>query len=146
MIRLATVADVGWLIEAGERAQAESPVWSAFIANPGDQYLRVARMLRCPELVYIGVCADQSGFVCGSLEPTVWFAENLAVMSLVWVAPEKRGTWRAWRLIESFELWARPRASRVRLEVSESPGAALVARFCRKLGYVPMGQTFLKEL
>lgn len=146
MIRVASLGDVSWLVEAGARAQQESPFYAEYTSNAAEQYKRIVRLLLRPELICIRVVEDGSGFICGTLEPTVWFEETLATVNLLWVAPEKRGTWRAWRLVEAFELWARGKAARVVIGVSSGINESLVERFYAKMGYTRQGSNFVKVL
>ena len=146
-IRPATLADIPWLIEAGAIAQKESIHYADLPASPSEQYKRLVRILQCPNAVCIRVVDDGTGFICGALEPAVWFETIYAVQSLLWVVPGKRGTWRAWRLIAAFEQWAKERgASRAVNGVSTGLNEELTGRFYMKMGYRPMGPSYFKEL
>ena len=146
-IRRANMGDIPWLISAGELAQAEAPHYTRYTPGIALQYKALVGMLQFPEHVFIGVCGDETGFVCGALEPTVWFAETNAVQNLLWVHPAKRGTSRAWRLVSAFEDWARAHgAARILNGVSSGLDEARVGRFYEKLGYAPLGMSYFKEL
>ena len=143
-VRPASLADIPWLIEAGEQARQEAPTYGSLTAHPGDQYKRLVLILRRPDLVFVGVCDDATGFVIGALEPTVWFDEVVAVQNLLWVTPAKRGTARAWRLVAAFEQWAiGTEATRV---VSGVSSGLDIGVFYERLGYTPMGMSYYKEL
>jgi len=147
MIRTATIADIPWLIDAGAMAQAESPWYGPLPTNHPEQYKRLVRIMQLPDHVCIRVVDDESGFICGALEPAVWFETTYAIQNLLYVKPAFRGTSRAWRLVAAFEAWARERgASRVLNGVSSGINEELVGRFYEKMGYLPMGQSYYKEL
>lgn len=146
-VRRANMGDIPWLISAGELAQAEAPHYSRYTAGITQQYKALVGMLQFPEHVFIGVCEDETGFVIGALEPTIWFAEVNAVQNLLWVHPDKRGTSRAWRLVEAIEDWARTHgAVRILNGVSSGVKEEATGRFYVKLGYSPMGMSYFKEL
>lgn len=147
MIRPATHADLDWMIPAGDRAALESPHYAGVERDHGQRYKVLARMLLVPELVCVNVVGDRTGFVIGSLEPGVWFTPRVAVQSLLWVEPSRRGSWRAWRLVASFENWARANgASRVISGTDSGIESEKTERFYRKLGYTVSGVQCYKEL
>jgi GNAT superfamily N-acetyltransferase len=147
IIRPATVADIPWLIEAGERAQKESPNYAELPASSADQYKQLVRILLQPDAVCVRVVGDGTGFICGALEPAVWFEAVYAVQNLLWVEPLHRGSGRAWRLIAAFEQWARDKgARRIYNGISSGINEEKVGRFYQKMGYAPAGPTFVKDL
>lgn len=147
IIRSATLADVPWLIEAGARAQQESPVYAHLPTDPAAQYKRIVGLLQFPDAICVRVVEDRTGFICGTLEPAVWFETAYAVQNLLWVAPAKRGSSRAWRLVAAFETWAHARgACRIINGVSSGLEEDRTSRFYLKMGYLPAGPTFSKEL
>lgn len=146
-VRRAHMGDIPWLIEAGEAAQAEAPHYRDYRQDLAQQYKALVGMLQFPEQVFIGVCDDETGFLVGSMEPTIWFAERVAVQGLLWVAATRRGTPRAWRLIQAFEDWARAQgAARILNGVSSGLDEERTGRFYEKMGYLPMGMGYFKEL
>lgn len=147
MIRSATLSDIPWLLEAGALAQQEAPHYANLPANSADQYKRLVGILQFPDAICIRVVEDHTGFICGALEPAVWFQAVYAVQNLLWVHPDYRGTRRAWRLVTAFEEWARERgATRIINGVSSGLMEERTSGFYAKLGYLPMGPTFYKEL
>lgn len=147
IIRPATLGDIPWLLEAGSLAQQEAPSYASLPSDPTAQYKRLVSILQFPNAVCIRVVDDQTGFICGALEPTVWFEATYAVQNLLWVTPAKRGSSRAWRLVAAFEEWARERgALRVLNGVSSGLEEERTSRFYRKMGYSSAGPTFSKEL
>lgn len=147
MIRPATIADIPWLIEAGAHAQQEAPHYADLPTSSADQYKRLVGVLQFPDAVCIRVVEDHTGFLCGALEPAVWFQTMYAVQNLLWVHPDHRGTRRAWRLVGAFEQWAREHgATRIINGVSSGVAEERTGRFYQKMGYLPMGPSFYKEL
>jgi GNAT superfamily N-acetyltransferase len=149
-IRPATLADIPWLIDAAGRAQKEATHYADLPASPGAQYKRLVSVLQFPDAVCLHVVDDGTGFVCGALEPAVWFEATYAIQSLLWVDTRHRGSGRAWRLVASFERWAREHGAR-RIYSGVSSGISeehtgRVARFYRKMGYADHGPSFYKEL
>jgi GNAT superfamily N-acetyltransferase len=149
-IRRATLVDIPWIIEAGDRAQQEAPHYASLPASPAAQYKRLVGIFQFPDAVCFNVVEDQTGFICGALEPAVWFETLYAVQSLLWVDPGHRGSSRAWRLVASFEQWSRDRgATRIYNGVSSQISPAhddLVGRFYQKMGYQYQGPSYFKEL
>jgi GNAT superfamily N-acetyltransferase len=147
IIRPARLDDIGWLIEAGFLAQQEAPHYAQLPTDPALQYKRLVSILHCPDHVCVRVVDDRTGFICGALEPAVWFETTYAVQGLLWVVPGLRGSGRAWRLVAA---WAREHgASRLYNGVSTeiSPEhTERVARFYTKMGYREQGPSFYKEL
>lgn len=147
MIRPATLSDIPWLLEAGALAQQEAPHYADLPTSPADQYKRLVGVLQFPDAVCIRVVEDCTGFICGALEPAVWFQTMYAVQNLLWVHPDYRGTRRAWRLVGAFEQWAREHgATRIVNGVSSGVTEERTGRFYQKMGYLPMGPSFYKEL
>lgn len=147
IIRSAHLGDIPWLIEAGFAAQQESPAYASLPSDPALQYKRLTGILQFPDAICIRVADDQTGFICGALEPSVWFEATYAVQNLLWVTPSKRGSSRAWRLVAAFEEWARQRgAKRILNGVSSGLEESRTSSFYLKMGYSPAGPTFSKEL
>lgn len=147
MIRRAGLQDIPWIMEAKARAKAESPHYAGYTTKVGEQYKRLVSLILHTDLVFIGVCEDQTGYVVGSIEPTIWFEEYIAAMHLLWVAPEKRGTLRAWRLVQAFEEWAKSRGARqIIAGVSSGVSEHTAERLYEGMGFHPMGRNFCKEL
>lgn len=147
MIRPATLMDIPWLLEAGAQAQEESPVYANLPTSAPERYKRLVRILQCPEAVCIRVVEDRTGFICGTLEPAVWFEQLYAVQNLLWVHPDRRGTARAWRLVAALEQWARDHgATKIYNGISSGIEEERTERFYSKMGYRAAGPTFVKEL
>jgi GNAT superfamily N-acetyltransferase len=147
MIRPATLADIPWLIEAGALAQQEAPHYADLPSDPADQYKRLVGILQFPEAVCLQMVDDCTGFVCGALEPAVWFQAVYAVQNLLWVHPNHRGTRRAWELVRAFEQWARRQgANRLIVGVSSGVLEDRTSSFYGRMGYQQMGPAFYKEV
>ena len=145
-IRLGQIADIPWLLELGDRAQREAPNYAQLHGDVSTRYKRLVLLLQSPTLVHIAVCDDQSGFICGAVEPSIWFEEAFASVNLLYVVPEKRSTSRAWRLLASFEQWGKALgAAGCLTNVTSGVQEELTARFYRKMGYQPQGLCFYKE-
>lgn len=147
MIRPASTQDIDWMIAAGDLATEEAPFFRGMERDYAEQANALGRMLFIPELVCVRVVGDQTGFLIGSLEPTLWFKARFAVQNLLWVHPEKRGSWRAWRLIAAFEQWAREQgAMKVVMATDSGVAPEKTERLYKKMGYTVTGVQSIKEL
>lgn len=88
------------------------------------------------------------GMMVGQAVP-YFFApsKKMAIDFLVYVAPEKRGTSAAFRLLKAFESWARNKGvHEMRLGVSTGVEPERTAKLYRKLGFKNVGGIFTKPL
>lgn len=147
IIRPAILTDIPWLIEAGARAQMEAPEYADLPTDHTLQARRLTRLLQFPDAVCIRVVEDGTGFICGALEPAIWFEAMYAVQNLLWVDPARRGSGRAWRLVAALETWALEQgACGVWNGISSGLDEERTGSFYVKMGYRPRGQTYFKEL
>lgn len=109
MIRRATTADVAALVELGRAMHAESPTHSRLSFSAARVTQLVSSMIARP-LTALVLVSENEGVIDGAalahIEPH-WYSDDLVAQELaVYVAPNKRGTLRAARLVASIDAWA----------------------------------------
>lgn len=144
MIRPATPDDIGQIAVLGERFIRESH-YGQLIRNNPDALRSVAEMLIREEhgllLVdeFYGEIAGMIGMIA-TIHPTSW--ESMASELFWYVPPEVRGG--GLKLLFSAERWAW--ANGIRKCLMVSPNDERVAALYRRLGYVELETSFIKDL
>lgn len=150
-IRFARAEDIPALVALGKRMHAIT----RFRCMPYDEE-RVARTLR----VVLGqgkdryvcfVAEDSDGQVVGGLlavlERHIFTDQVTASVMQYEVLPEKRMGGHGLRLMKAFEQWARNRkVAEISFGINSGAETDSVGNFARRIGFVPVGENFVKAL
>jgi GNAT superfamily N-acetyltransferase len=127
VIRRATPADICAIVELGRAMHAESPTHSRLSFSDARVTQLVASMIARPLTALVLVSENDGAIDAGALahiEPH-WYSEDLVAQELaVYVAPNKRGTLRAARLVASIDAWARAMGAKL-LQAGCTTGVAV---------------------
>jgi GNAT superfamily N-acetyltransferase len=147
MIRSATFDDIEAIVALGARMHAES---------------RYSFMPFAPELLACTIgrlVADGNGFaVVGEEDGTIcalmlgglaeqWFSYTLMAFEYaVYVAPERRGSMIAVRMLQAFKNWCAARnVEYISLGVTTDINDERAGQFYQRLGFKPVGQVYAME-
>lgn len=104
--------------------------------NPDRMFVAIARVKGAP-----------AGFVSGAVGPYAFSHDLHASSDLLYVLPEYRGRFAGVRLLRAFFRWAgRQGAREVDLGLSTGIAADRTGQLIEKIGFVPLGRTFRKEI
>lgn len=144
MIRNATIEDVPRIIELGINMHAESSHRELAFSIPK----ATKEVTWC---VNNGSCfvKEKDGVVVGFMTGFVkapYFSEELAgYESMLYLMPEHRHGITATRLIATWAKWCTDNGAK-QLRPTTTCGVAGADRLFKKLGYIPVGQAFVKEV
>jgi GNAT superfamily N-acetyltransferase len=144
--RVATLDDLETIIKLLKIMGLESPIYRRFTPDDEKIVKVLTSFIQSPSALVL-VLDDETGFFIGHIETTLWFVEKFAWEDLLFVLPEKRGTKRAYVLMNAFEEWAmKQNIAEIRLGIGTGVEEQNTAIFFRKLGYLPSGSLFMKEV
>jgi len=147
MIRLATHDDIPALIECGRRFHAEAGVSVPFDADTLRETLAGMIGRHTDSLALV---AEHDGKVCGCMAVVKfahYFAAASSALELYWyMAPERRGSGDAVRMLRLAEDWARTVGCATLVMVALSMAGSPAANLYGRTGYRPMETHFVKEL
>lgn len=87
------------------------------------------------------------GLLLGVLERHIFTDRLTASVMLYAVLPERRMGGHGLRLMRAFEHWARNRGvAEIAFGINSGAGHEVVGAFARKLGFVRVGENFVKEM
>jgi GNAT superfamily N-acetyltransferase len=118
MIRRAVSADIPTLVSLGRAMVAESPTHSRFGYSEGKVTHALICMLAQP-LTALVIVSEVDGVIDGLAICEIsshWFSDDLVAQEMVvYVAPEKRGSLRAARLVAGLDSWAQAMGAKLLL-------------------------------
>lgn len=152
MMTRVTVPNDPQLVDAvrlGEAMWSESGTHSS-MPRDVDKMIEFAYAMRSDPQSFFNVAlhADTvTGFLIGSIAPYGFSHETFAYDRLVYVTPNKRGTYAARMLIRAFEHWAKhKRARHVMMGTTTGINTDAVERLYNKLGFRTVGKLTMKEM
>lgn len=136
------------LLILGERMRQESRTRYPAL-EPHKVYASVEKTLAAPDRLLILVAEDDTGvvgFLTAFISEYAFSSERCAVHDVFFVAPERRGSSAASRLLDGFEAWAQVWGCRkTMIAVHTGVRPEIVGRFYEKKGYRHMGGVFDKD-
>lgn len=151
MIRLATHDDIPALIECGRRFHAEASI----LENVGVQFdpdaLRdtLVHVIGRPTEALVMV-AEHDGQIVGGLGAIkfpMFFSSARAAMELFWyIAPERRGSRDAVRMLRVTEQWARTVGCKMLTMIAIAIDGSPAANLYKREGFTPLETHFVKGL
>lgn len=148
-IQRATHADIGDLVWLGREMQAESAVGFPAI-DPAAIAAHLDLTIANPDRVFMAIAhADGApvGLVNGVIGAYPFSDERRACCDTLFVHSGFRGRHTGPRLLKRFDSWGTENgAQSIYLGISSGITPDRTARLLARLGYVPLGQTFRKEI
>ncbi len=149
-IRFATPNDIPALVEAGRRMH-QLTRFRAFDYNAAKAAHSLGQLLGQRHGKYVALVADDArGQIAGALIAVLEqhiFSEQLTASVMHYdVLPERRMGGYGVRLLKAFEQWCRNRkVVEINLGINSATEMDSVAGFVRKMGYVKVGENFVKR-
>lgn len=149
IVRPAEPYDVEACVELGRALHQESPRYRDFPYNEGAIYKLADLCFTNPD--YAGFVAEKDGEVVGMVTGAMsnyFFCDlKFAADFTFYVKPECRGTSAAFRLLSAFCLWAKLMGCKeVRFGVTTAIKPEIAGRLYTKMGFVPEGTIYLKNI
>lgn len=148
-IRQATLLDLLILAPLAERYSLEAQGHQNFTFNL-EEALKNAALTIVDESGCFLVAYDNLkpvGFLWGSARALPWSKEKLAFDTILYVVPEKRKSSVGYKLMKSWEEWARENnAVEVQISIASGIHEDSSVSFFKKMGYHYIGQQYRKEV
>lgn len=141
-VRFAQLSDIPAMVEMGRQMHVQSRYgWMVYSASQTWKYLeRVIPNKQCCAIVAVGTAADVCGVLLATARPYPFSTDFAAHIDYLYVAPPKRGTPVAMKLVTAFRRWANNReVAEITIANHFGSGQAQSAKLFTKLGMPSVG-------
>lgn len=148
-IRFATLEDIPALVEGGRRMHHHTR-FRSFVYDPSRVAATFTQLIERGQGKYVVMVAEDTqhsvvGVLAAVLEQHIFSDQLVASVMHYDVLPEKRMGGHGVRLLRAFEQWcANRKVAEINLGVNSLTEMDRVGQFVRKMGYVKVGENFVK--
>jgi GNAT superfamily N-acetyltransferase len=148
IIRQATLLDLLPIAPLAERYALEAQGHSNFTFNLEEALKNAALTILDESGCFLVAYEDLKpvGFLWGSARALPWSKDKLAFDTILYTVPERRKTALGYKLMKSWEDWAREHnAVEVQISIASGITEDSTISFFKKMGYHYIGQQYRKE-